>query len=910
MNARCFRTSIFIIVLPFILIGCGLLKETELPPGTIAMKSESSSCEYPDFARYVRENRENYTTIYNQTVDCFEQQIKAAFESLRGQTPGELSADELRIVEESGVAKFPLTHQKKWQVVSGLLSFFHPQGRPALSKASSDHLIEVARKHRDFIIDELIQRDRKWIPASQVDRWILVAKDVFSLISNQGSFSQVQMQVLAEIVDEQSRKNSSAPSYFNTATVPLKDIFSAAWKLRLLVLSDPDEEGEYGDFRSSSVKELGVLAVELAQTFRKLWQWEERGFAPSEMPAGLEEEAESASRILREYFLNRKFSYIEKETLAWAINKLDPKSGLSTLAADLVRISQRLAPLEYRKPGLHIYMALPFIEQLPALVKDHREAGSTFADCGDYWTCRKPLSAVKDNSLVRRVVWKQRIDRERIYPAPPVTPEDPLPKFTNWDIKWNDISDLLIERTMITTLFKAFDLKRTGKISLREKQTEAEAREAIDLAFTFLRFASLQNKPEKARPKPGEPEQPEEEVINPILVKPTSLYLALGLIGDSWMPDGDRDSFMNQEEFFSVVKMNEIIQRMASIYIYDGRRFGDQPQIPGPGYYWNPSKNVYYCRRDFIEKLSDRFENEYVRRIFGKMETSQRESLLHALIGVPDTPVQGYDLNSSSTELVTLNQWVQTSAALPVAAIGILMERLMLKCDLNDDGNLNWSELDCAMPLILEGALRTIESELVDLDPGTHDGARFGLQVLMSGALPPMVLAKIAAISGSIRNSRIPSIFLNASSQISMSWEDIARFIGGDPQDPMNGRAWVIEAKRRFGVCDLNRDNRLFGSETECFYEIVMAQLEDLMVKIGSGSIPAGILKNLIAQVRGSELIKSAILLSTQSQQSLGELLNRLAISSDEVQSSPTKLLQLIEEAIRRGRPLWQLPEC
>jgi hypothetical protein len=230
----------------------------------------------------------------------------------------------------------------------------------------------------------------------------------------------------------------------------------------------------------------------------------------------------------------------------------------------------------------------------------------------------------------------------------------------------------------------------------------------------------------------------------------------------------------------------------------------------------------------------------------------------------------------------------------------------MVRCDTNEDGKLDWEELDCAMPLILEGGLETVSSALLDLDPGTHDGARLLLSFLkMKGV--PLTLAKLIAVNGSLHEFHLGEQFHDLKQWVDdgleVTWRDLARFTGG-PASGTSQRYWEIEASRRYGQCDFApHDGKLRGkAELDCFTDVVLKQVETSLSEL----LMKGVTKDgldLFHEAQSSEALRLGVKLATQSEASL-----RLALKGLSLSASPRSILNLLEEIIRRSVPLWQTP--
>jgi hypothetical protein len=248
-----------------------------------------------------------------------------------------------------------------------------------------------------------------------------------------------------------------------------------------------------------------------------------------------------------------------------------------------------------------------------------------------------------------------------------------------------------------------------------------------------------------------------------------------------------------------------------------------------------------------------------------------------------------------------LYHYVDRSAGLAPAAVMVMVDRLMLRCDTNEDEKLDWLELDCVMPLLLEAGLQTISSELVSLDAPVHDGAKLLLDILkMKGV--PFALAKILAVNGSVTTFNLNIDFKELVDHVDQvltgNWENIARFISAqeDEQEltPETLSYWVYEAKKRYGKCDINKNDSLQGKEEwVCFTEQTFGSIVDTLAQISKVS------SSLIEQIKDKkemQTLKLGLILGTQTEEVLNKLMKDLGVHSE-----PHKILTLLENVIHRA---------
>jgi hypothetical protein len=79
-----------------------------------------------------------------------------------------------------------------------------------------------------------------------------------------------------------------------------------------------------------------------------------------------------------------------------------------------------------------------------------------------------------------------------------------------------------------------------------------------------------------------------------------------------------------------------------------------------------------------------------------------------------------------------------------------MLDRLMIRCDSNEDEKLSWQELDCATPLLLELSIQVVNSGLLQLDPVLYDSLRLLLPQLQKPGIPT-ILAKLLLVNGHLK---------------------------------------------------------------------------------------------------------------------------------------------------------------
>ncbi|MCM2324030.1 MAG: hypothetical protein NDJ90_12290 [Oligoflexia bacterium] len=862
------------------LSACGLVSEKEAPaPVARLAQPAAAECALPALEELEKPDK------LLGGVDCLERQLESAFERVRGKSYGELSLAELQTLQREGLLKVKLS-ENEWQAVGGALSLFHPEGEQRLSRKTALALLSWVRTHGPRALEYTRIKLEAWT-WPQFNDVLSMLEELTALISLEGRFSLRQAKALASSID--SRADPAQ--------------LEAIWRLKGLLFETSESRRWDSDFEARSLRKLLKIAIESARAAPLTFQWALTDLHPAHFPKGIETEWRAALSQVREYFSSPELHSYSTDQLRFAFSSLSSTDdGTTGLLPDVVRVAEKLSGEP--RAGLRVAPLLPLLDDVDELAKGFREAASAF-DCMSKpsdeceVSARQVLRGPLENTLMSRIALKGRLSYPRVYDA-----ERPEIRPLDGTLSWQETMVRLLERAAITRIFDAFDSNRDGRIPFATGTSSKEAQEAMDLAFTFLRFISA-DATRKDR-------EGHEIPAAPILVKPGSLYGLIGLIGDEWLPDGNTDGALNAEEFYGVLKVYEDIQdrkRWATPWWGTVKRYKSDPNV---SVYKLPGE-PYFSRREFIENFHMGLTYEpFSYPILTSLAPQTRESLLHALLGVSEEPIEVYEDLYDPTRpptKVTLTQYADSESSLAPVALLSMLERLLMKCDLDEDSRFNWLELDCAMPLLLKASHLVVTSELVELDPGVHDGSRMLLEFLNSSGLPRSV-AKLIAINGSFRTFELPrglSDWLNGSAHA--DWDQLATFIGAPADLPAGSpgkKLWIAEAMSRYGHCDVNEDGRLQGSELDCFVGSVLDQTQAFLERLAPDHFTSGAGRAFLQHVRESRVVSLAIKLATQDQ----KLIDRELGSVPTFSSTPVKILQVIEEAIRRGKPLCKLPSC
>ena len=346
------------------------------------------------------------------------------------------------------------------------------------------------------------------------------------------------------------------------------------------------------------------------------------------------------------------------------------------------------------------------------------------------------------------------------------------------------------------------------------------------------------------------------------------------------------------------------------------------------------SQDWIYRRSDIIKDAAQvGFRSlPFIQSELNQLKPETDYSLFHGLIGNPSQPANLYRTNAEAVWVapphsesgtayvmqmqgtvsegpVVLRKYAKPGDVLAPTALLLLLDRMMMICDHDENGTLSWSELTCAAPLVISAARGVVTSELVDLDPGVHDGSRVLLEFLSQPGFPQK-LAKVVLINGGVKEQKIsPQAVSQALSQVKIGWPQIATLIGmPEKSNPIQAQLWVEEAKSRYQACDLDHDNLIRGdAEQKCLTDLLLVQAQKLLTQIANlEGVPEAVAQALYQNLIQSDLIRLTFLFSTVSDSDLDQTLSNFP----EMSSGVGKVLQVLEEAIRRSQPLCLDQDC
>ncbi len=873
--------------------ACGLIGEKEAPAPTARLESQASSCKLPSAQELIEPKGDPKEFLLSAT-DCVQAEIDRAFKQVRGENPEELTLDELKSLKRQGLVELPISSVSEWNALEGGLRFFHSEGRAALKRSDLEKALLWVRTHVRLYADSIEMSRKKGdldeLPEDYFPRLYDAVEGLGDLLSGNGRTSLAQAREILTALKDTS--GTGAPT-----TEQLRRLESV-WVLKQAFFESAD------DFRSKDLGQLLRICARAAREAPLTLRWLIQGGSPATIPIELPQEWARVTHHFRDYFLQGSFVSIDRDQLRWALRGLDPQSTNADLADDLVRISQRLSPRKERSSGFHPAFLDSLLATFPSLAQSIIDAATGFPRCRTAYDgesekdphCIVTLKHALSHRTLKRIAVKGPNRIQSFGGNPYDVPTVPRGQGI---LYWEDAIGRLFERNLIGALFAAFDRDRDGKIKL-EARSSAESKEALDLAYTFLRFASVEKPKIK---KPGDAE--EVSLPSQVTMKPSALSGILGIVGDRWMPDGNSDGSLDADEFFSIIKINGLIQDDASKAGFGSG--AEHYKLDREGSVYDQLGGPIFSRTDLIKKFRQglAWYQPFMNPVLKKMNSQRLESLFHALISAPDPaaePITVYKNWERDPKPIELRQWVQSDATLAPVALVTLIDRLMFRCDLNDDSRLTWRELDCATSLIVSASHQVVSSGLIELDPIVNDGSQLFLKFLTQPGIPQSI-AKLVIANGSISKLNLGNGVLDQiQSSYSASWNSLASMVGAPlGATPATRAAWAIEAQKRYGRCDSNHDQKLSGRELDCLASAVIGELEKTLRQL-EVPIPTESLESFIREAKLSDVVKTGIILASNPEQT-DQLLSELS-------SSPESLLLLTEEIIRRGKPLCEEPGC
>jgi hypothetical protein len=913
--------------------GCGLLGEKDRQ-GSVTLAQKSGSClkEIEPITRKIRRAKKSELI---SSFDCVQNTANDAFKRIHGRIEGELSIRELRELVEQGLLELPLVSDAEWDAFGALLSFFHPSGRSAIQKNTVDQLIALGRKAThlwddfNFDGDSRSERDRKLNRITEQFR--IIMRGFVAVISERGELSSEQFATVLrklQLAGEESDDLAEGAFILKELVLPrarTSRILESRGLKRLLetaLAADTDA----GDFLARRVREIRLDEGDAVSIGR-------------------------AAKRVQSYFRDYEFRRLDRTEFDRAIRLTGAEFDLSREVEILLGRLAGVYHLPYSS-GFHIGFVIPLLDRAEQAARDSISLdrwANSFCEGERYCSMTLAQARASENPLVRILAPK--------LPLEPILPFQTAPnhrleqKIGTWRF-----SELAIDRHLVRFLFRALDLNGNG-IPI-DSLTEEDRSAALNTAYLFLRFAQMTAKTRENQP--GEIRIP--SLQEGIQAKAEPLFRLIAIMGDRWIGfpgergSGDANRVLTGDEFHSSIAIFQNVIRQSST-LYGSQAFyspiGSGPVVP------------YYRRSDFYERAPFVFANfiqspwegmtpwlhhqypllipnliremsDPVRHSLGGTTSSAWASLLHSMMGRNDSEISVVPIvsngDSKVEEPVKIRDWVTRDSGIAPVAIINLFERLMQRCDRNDDGKLSWNEMDCSNPLLVETTNQFFKLGLIDFDPGVRDPGVLITDLLAYGTVPysrqqipprirPLTDSAVKLYLSKADLGELP-VLDELKENTSANWEDLAVLAGlpGNPTPQMRA-AYALEAKRLYGNCDRNGDDRILGGEEwNCVDAITIASWARLMVDGQLGRIFGR--SGNPTQTAAIAMLESwlAARLNTPGGQREAELLifsyvkpEEFALSFDasgEIFSSPSKVLSIVESFIRRARALCEDHEC
>ncbi len=902
--------SVLGLILFVAVAGCSLVGEKGPGPKIVDNEPKIGGCDFPARDSFVPLRNASRGTLY-QTLDCTKEKLDSAFAQIKGKRPGEISVSELRTLYNAGLLKLDSLAQYEtdasWEWLGELIATLHPDGRPAISQQAAHRILEILRGQvplfRDWMETETDGRD---FPQDRIieliDRTLPAVQSLFDLLSPNWSLSLGRMRELISGSEPLLRK---FPGLDEIQIRDVNEKVEAVWILKSFLLADPLGQGVRSDLRLDEIQRFLRTSLQIASQLPATKRWGLSHLNLGKIPADLPTEWGTAMRGLEQYFLDGQFTSIDSEILAWALKRLNVKGISADLASDLVRLSQRLYPFGQR--GLHPRSLIPLLNQAQPLATKLIAAASDFpADCEPGFNrCLVTLRTALKSPTLKRIALKGQPNywRNEYAKLPLERPLDGLLDFF-------DVTGRLAKQLMVEKIFATFDADGMGKLPLKGVYQE-DLKSTLDLTYTFLRFLSAGST--SSRPSTDRLKQ-EEAVPEIMTLKPSSLYGLMGLLGDRWMPDGNRDNALDAHELFSVVQFYEehavTASRLAYSYRLQVPRYIPTVLVENPNEMWrlHDSSNALVDRTRFVRSLYPEFlaQEKAHHLFFSKVTTETMESLFHGLVSTtPRRPVKvyAYSSGSSAPQESLLENYVSVSEAQAPAAVLVAMQKLDLACDKHEDMKFDWRELDCVTPLLLEASLNIVTSAMVEMEPGVYDLSRVLLSFLQRPGIP-LSLAKFVLVSGSFIKpfkSLLNDLDQWLKPKAFLDWTTLGAWVQSMQK---KGELTVEElnqlGKDNFLICDVEaQDGELKGGkEMDCATKLAVSQLTDSASTLFGNEAPKGAIEKFLILVQ-TEVMRVAIEFGLQRPEVIAEFL-----AGSPLYSSKAKILGILEELLRRGQPL------
>lgn len=723
------------------LSGCSFLGDSRPPAPTVKVSTELKACQFKDWDSF-RDQKKVSVALIHSAADCVQEQIDSAFSKIRGKVPGELSLAELQTLEREKILDtkkafgVEFNEPAQWLVVEEVLRILHPEARAALSQKTLHKILDYARAHSSLAIELLNSEHGRSLP--HFDQMLSAAEGALVFLSDNYRISLGRAKNLLKLFVWRED-----PQELSQAEARLE----AIWILKSLGLPTDSPQDVRGDVTVSSIKSVVRWGLNFARQAPLTRQWIFDDLHPAKIPSQLPDEWEQLSYEFVNFFSENSFAPVERDFLAWSIRKVSPYSYMWDFSADFIRTSQRLSPKGKIERGLHPRFLTTVVQGLRPLAEEMIGAAAAYSDCtaARVWDCQIPYRVALTNPVLKNVALKSPFSYWSLRDE-----KSAIKKSLDLPLYWYGVTPLLIKRSFVGRIFDSFD--RSGNGIALAGGDPSEIKEALDLANSFIRFASIDNGASKSRL----PENKEEEpVIIPIVARAAPLHRILGLVGERWFQDGEPDGLLTRDEFFSAIQMFTEVQQNASTAVpYNALRYFEF-SYPAKGATYEPA---FYRRDEFVKNLGNGFKNILSPLLYRNLEelgAARRNSFFHALVNdEKKAPLRVVKTTWGTRDFETLIYYVEGGEALAPSAILTALDKLWIRCDSDENGVLDWKEMDCAVAPMLAAGLEVINSGIVEIRPGVNDLSRVLLDVLQKPGVP-VTIAKVLIANGSLTELNI-----------------------------------------------------------------------------------------------------------------------------------------------------------
>jgi hypothetical protein len=714
--------------------GCSLFNEKEIKtPSLIAPKSDLT-CEMPAL-KYLVDSEFITQESVQKALTCFEGSLDAAFKMIRGNKTGEISFEEFKQLYKNKLVPIQVEQDFMWSFIELAFQMTHPEGKSAADYPQIKIILDWIKKYASlYVSTQLLDFNKnKDEIAKYRKKWLNAFYDMPAFISSNWIFNQDQALSLCTVFYEGYLKDSKENN--NYTLEQLHNIIKGFWIIKSFFLPKEAPDAISGKHLKAVFKHYSYI-TNLLDAFLN---WRTDDFLPKKIPTNLSGKWGGVAGAQKTFITRNEFIPIPADLLGWAFKQFPYNTFPVGLSQDIVRLSQRLTPKDKMQSGLHPNSFLDIIFSAKNYFADLQTVAEHFKFCEANRPCnvpfRKAFGVTELRALASNVNPNYWSEEHKQLPT----------KILDTQLPWHEVTTRLFNQFLVTQVFKSIDTDQDGKIDYTKSEIE-ETKEALDLANSFLRGFSLTTKLLNKNPDSKEEIIPEYSGI-----KPSTVYKLMGLVGDKLNPFGDKDGKLNAQELYYALQVSDEIQKKSHI----------------SGTWYTPVSNVksehnlkdygltYYKRDKALTNIVDYYSYElpYNAKILKDLSPKTEKALMHALMDLgaqkPIEVVQ-YKTPIAKNASFELTDYVSSAAAVVPTAVLIGLEKIYIKCDKDEDGLLNWQELDCAVPIMLEIGNLAVESGLIDLKPIVYDGARMTLAELQKPGIPISV-AKALLINGSYR---------------------------------------------------------------------------------------------------------------------------------------------------------------